>query len=154
MYMVKGSATPSIEITGQNGFPTKGCLPSFLTGKGTYTTSGKFVIGSSANFSNDLIDNGTWLYSSALNEVRKVDRVVSNNLAVLTAPFSTDVTVAETVKTTKPLYKAISGEGQGTGSIINGKIIGTDIQNWANEFLLNPITYDGTTDAIKFQFLK
>jgi hypothetical protein len=149
-------ATVKTEITGQNGFPTKGTLPTGRTLTGTFSSVGQQVTGTGTLFTEELAGMQGWLYSTTDNELRMFTQINGDTSLWLDKPFTNNQT-NEPVIVCSPLYMAISAKSShpSNDSQINSrKFAAGEVRNYNNDAGINPITYDaasgGSTGEITF----
>jgi hypothetical protein len=149
-------ANIQIEITGQNGFPSKGTLPKGRTLTGTFSSIGNIVTGTGTLFTKELAGVRGWLYSTTDNELRPFFQINGDTNLRLETPFTNNQT-NQPVVVCMPLYKSIAAKSSHAtnASQINGRIFTAgSIKNFNFDAGINPITYDaasaGTTGEITF----
>lgn len=138
----------------------KGTIPSPLTANGTYNTTGIYVagVGAASATLRDKLVVGDYLYSSTLNQLRKVSGFSSKSgYAVLESSFTSNVS-GDALQWCRPLYRSVvvNNTGASTGSVKNNGIQITtgQIQSFENDYGVSPMTYatSSTTFTITYGY--
>lgn len=149
-------ATIKTEITGQNGFPTKGTLPTGRTLTGTFSSVGLIVTGTDTLFTTELAGMRGWLYSTTDNELRPFFQINGDTNLQLEEAFTSNQT-DEPVIVCTPLYMSISAfssHATAPANLNNKEFSAGSTKNYNFDAGVNPITYDvasgGTMGQITF----
>lgn len=142
-------ATDQTEITGQNGFPTKGTLPKGRTLSGTWSSVGNIVTGTGTKFTTELAGGKYWLYSTTDNELRPFHQINGDDNIYLETPFTNDQT-GQAMIVCAPLYQGIAAKC--THATINANLnnrtfAAGSVKNLNYSAGVNPITYDAASGA-------
>lgn len=151
-------ATIKIEITGQNGFPTKGTIPTGRTLTGTFSSVGNIVTGTDTLFTTELAGMQGWLYSTTDNELRMFTQINGDTNLYLDKPFTNNQTDEPMIVCT-PLYMGIAAKSSHAtvaANLNNRTFAAGSVSNFNFDAGVNPITYDAASDAnmgeITFKF--
>ena len=142
-------ATIKTEITGMNGFPTKGTLPEGRTLTGTFSSVGRVVTGTGTLFETELAGKKGWLYSTTDNEVRSFSQINGDTNLYLDEAFTSDQT-AEDMIVVEPLYMAIAAKSSHatvTANLNNRSFAAGSTKNYNFDAGVNPITFDAASGA-------
>lgn len=74
-------------------FNSATCFPLPILKNGTFTSTGVAVLVNPATS----LEVGTYIYSSSLNEVKKITEITSATQYVIESSFSSDISVAENI---------------------------------------------------------
>lgn len=142
-------ATPKTEITGKNGFASKGVLGRAKTLTGTFSSSGKIVTVTDGALETELGGGKYWLYSTSDNEVRAFTQY-NGNIIHLEQAFTSDQT-DEPMIVYIPQYISISARNThatNDSQLNNRKFAAGEIDNYNFEGGITPITYDAASGAL------
>lgn len=143
------SATEKTEITGQNGFPTKGTLPKGRTLTGTYSSAGKIVTGTGTLFTTELQGMKGYLYSTTDNELRSFFQINGDTNLYLEQAFTNDQTAQAMIVCT-PLYRGIAAKSSHAtiaSNFNNRTFPAGSVKNINFDAGVNPITYDAASGS-------
>jgi hypothetical protein len=138
------------EITGRNGFATKGALGRSRTLTGTFSSVGTIVTGTGTLFETEIAGITGWLYSTTDNELRKFTQINGNTNLVLESAFTSNQT-GEPVKVVLPLYSAIAAKSShptNDAQFNNRKFAAGEAVNINNDSGINPITYNAASGVL------
>lgn len=148
--MVGNILQPSFYVTGANGVATKGVLTGTITVTGTFSgvATHKVITGTGTLFKSEL-QIGDWLYSTTLNEVRKIIRIHDDFKLGLDRAFSgTNTANAMKIARRSSARSVVVKDSGTTGtSLINNvlPIKGGYAQSFNNsESGINAMTYDAS----------
>lgn len=128
-------------------FSSKTSFPIPVSKNGTFTSSGATV----TLFNSTDLQAGDYLYSTSLNEVKKIISFGATNTLTIESAFTTDITVNEVIKITdRIVFSEVDVFNYGGA---NGKFNG---QTMANNTIFNiekkndslVFTIDGTSTSI------
>lgn len=142
-------ATDVTEITGQNGFPTKGTLPKGRTLTGTWGSAGLIVTGVGTLFTTELGGGKYYLYSTTDNELRSFFQINGDLNLVLDKAFTNDQT-GQTMIVCAPLYQSIAAKSTHAtiaANLNNRTFSAGSVKNINFPAGINPITYDAASGS-------
>jgi hypothetical protein len=142
-------STLKTEITGQNGFATKGTLPKGRTLTGTFSSVGTIVTGTGTLFTTELAGARGWLYSTTDNELRPFFQINGNTNLVLETAFTNNQT-SQAVIVCMPLYISIAAKSSHAtvaANLNNRTFAAGSVKNLNFDAGINPITYDAASGA-------
>ena len=137
------------EITGQNGFASKGTLPKGRTLTGTFSSNGKVVTGTGTLFTNELGGIKGWLYSTADNELRSFYQINGDTVLYLDQAFTNNQT-NQPVIVCMPLYRSIgarSSHSTNPATFNNRTFSAGQSKSYNFPGGVDPITYDAASGA-------
>lgn len=142
------TATIVTEITGQNGFPSKGTLPKGRTLTGTWSSVGVIVTGAGTKFTTELGGIKGWLYSTTDNELRPFIQINGDLNLVLDKAFTNNQT-GQAMIVCQELYTAVSAKSSHAtiaANLNNRTFTAGSVKNY-NFPGVNPITYDAASGS-------
>lgn len=143
------STSLKTEITGQNGFPTKGSLPQGRTLTGTFSSVGTVVTGTGTLFETELGGIQGWLYSTADNELRRFTKINGNTNLILDEAFTYNQ-VNQPMVVCTPLYRSIgarSSHSTNAAQLNNRTFSAGQSKSYNFPGGIDPITYDAASGA-------
>ena len=144
------STSVKTEITGQNGFPNKGTLPTGRTLTGTFSSNGKIVTGTGTAFTTELAGIKGWLYSTADNELRAFTQINGDSVLYLDQAFTNNQT-NQPVVVCQPLYRSIgarSSHSTNPAQINNRTFTAGQTKSYNFVGGVDPITYNAANGAL------
>jgi hypothetical protein len=136
------------EITGQNGFATKGTVPKGRTLTGTWSSVGTIVTGTGTLFTTELGGIAGWLYSTTDNELRRFFQINGDTNLVLEKAFTNNQT-NQAMIVVEPLYQSVAAKSSHAtvaANLNNRTFTAGSVKNF-NFPTVNPITYDAASGS-------
>jgi hypothetical protein len=144
------STTVKTEITGQNGFPSKGTLPKGRTLSGTFSSNGKIVTGTGTAFTTELGGMKGWLYSTADNELRAFTQINGDDVLYLDTAFTNNQSGQPVIVCT-PLYRSIgarSSHASNPATLNNRTFTAGQSKSYNFPGGVDPISYNAASGAL------
>jgi len=145
-------SNPERFITGVDGFPNKGTLPTSRLLTGTFNSIDTVVTGTGSLFTTEMVE-GDWLYSTTTNELRQIEGIQDDTILILGEGFSSNVT-GDVVRTCRTLYRTIMITISGTvTSTIDGKPWQpNEVESLNSNNSIRPIVYDASGGGQEITF--
>jgi hypothetical protein len=133
-------------------FSVAGVLPAGVAGTGQFTVSGVRVTGIATAFDTE-INNGDYLYSSTLNEARRVKHVMNPELIILSEAFSGGVPmdtpqIIRKQDISNQLQIGILNEGALDATVDESVLPAGTAANFSDSGGIGPITFDGSVSIL------